>query len=485
MSDDNTQEFVMTDELRKKAGERPVFNILYVGDKDSYLSPFRGESMLRTFSEVYQTQAHISYMTATPSYLSKIKLSQLENINILWIDNVSDFHAAQKLNEIQSALLEEIRPGWREEVQALQSDGDEDGAVELIRNINKERESKLKIIYSIDEWVWEGPIGRAHDIQTVQVMETYINMADVVVTPTQELRDAIQYYKFIADPDKPIWNIQSALNSDFFQLYRDFSRKGGSRADQLRSKPKVLIKGISMPENVQQFVVDNYKKMDITVCSVGEVNDHLMGLMQNGKVNHIYHWANPFVNRTNINATYSIERDGSYDFVIHTKPDNLVGDLYEVTTGDEDILFAIASGALPICGIDHLGYDENSTNLAVTAGLTFGKDTNPKKIRQMIEAHMVPVTFNEKFNRCRSIVENRLAASPLIGSRYFSLMLSDELRQARNVLADESKVKEESFQEEQAARQSVSEATKTASVDTQSDDDDKVIAVDFATGEVK
>ena len=98
---------------------------------------------------------------------------------------------------------------------------------------------------------------------------------------------------------------------------------------------------------------------------------------------------------------------------------------------------------------------------------------------------MVPVTFNEKFNRCRSIVENRLAASPLIGSRYFSLMLSDELRQARNFLADESKVKEESFQEEQAARQSVSEATKTASVDTQSDDDDKVIAVDFATGEVK
>ena len=487
MSDDTTtKEFVMTDELRAKAGERPIFNILYIGDKDSYLSPFRGESMLRTFAEVYRNQANISYMTATPSYLSTIKLSELEKINVIWIDNVSDFHAAQKLNEIQGAILEEIRPGWKDELKKFQQDGDEDSAVNLIREVNKQREEKLKIIYAIDEWVWEGPIGRAHDIQTVQIIETFINMADVVVTPTQELRDAMTYYKFISDPEKSVWTIQSALNSDFFQLYRDFSRTTGSRAQQLREKPKVLVKGISVPENVQQFIVDNYKKMDITLCSVGEVNDHLMGLMQNGKVSHIYHWANPFVNRTNINATYSIERDAGYDFVIHTKPDNLVGDLYEICTGDEDILFSVAYGALPICGIDHLGYDENSNNLAVTCGLTFGKDTNPKKIRQMIEAHMVPVTFNEKFNRCRGIVENRLAASPLIGSRYFSLMLSDEMRKARAVLAEEAKAKEESIQQKgQSQKESASEVPKNASDELKSNDKDNVIEVDFTTGEVK
>ena len=486
MSDENnTQEFVMTDELRAKAGERPVFNILYIGDKDSYLSPFRGESMLRTFAEVYHNQANIKYMTATPSYLANIKLSELENINIIWLDNVSDFHAAQKLNEIQGALLEEIRPGWKDELKAYQSNGDEESAVNLIRQVNKEREEKLKIIYAIDEWVWEGPIGRAHDIQTVQIMETFINMADVLVTPTQELRDAISYYKFIADPAKPVWTIQSALNSDFFQLYRDFSRRTGSKVQQLRDKPKVLVKGIAVPENVQQFIVDNYKKMDITLCSVGEVNEHLMGLMQNGKVSHIYHWANPFVNKTNINATYAIERDAGYDFVIHTKPDNLVGDLYEVCTGDEDILFSIAYGALPICGIEHLGYDENSNNLAVTCGLTFGKDTNPKKIRQMIETHMVAVTFNEKFNRCRGIVENRLAASPLIGSRYFSLMLSDDMRKARSVLAEEAQAREEAAQQKgQVTQEKVSEAPKN-SPESSNSNDDNVIEVDFTTGEVK
>lgn len=478
MSDDTKkQEFVMTDELRAQAGEKPIFNILYIGDKDSHLSPFRGESMLRTFTEVYQSQATISYMTAPSSYLSKLKLSQLDSVNIVWLDNISNFHAAQKLNEIQAMLLEQIRPGWKEEVKSLQEDGKEDDAVELIRVINKERENKLKIVYAIDEWIWEAPIGRAHDIQTVQIMETFINMADVVVTPTQELRDAMMYYKFIADPEKPVWSIQSALTADFFQLYRNFARSNGGRAEQLRNKPKVLVKGISVPSNIQQFIVDNYKKMDITVCSVGEVNDHLMGLMQNGKVNHIYHWANPFVNKTNINATYAIERDAEYDFVIHTKPDNLVGDLYEISTGDEDILFSIAYGALPICGIDHLGYDDSSNNLAVACGLTFGKDSNPKNIRKIIETHMVAVTFNEKFNRCRAMVENRLAASPLIGYRYFSLMLSDELRQARSILSDEAKSKEEAYQK--ASEKTVPEASSTEVKD------DNVIAVDFSKGELK
>jgi len=479
MSDDNKQpEFVLTDELRVQAGERPEFNILYIGDKDSHLSPFRGEAMLRTFAEVYHSQANITYMTATSNYLSKMKLSQFDNINILWIDNISDFHAAQRLNDIQATLLEEVHPGWRDAVKSLQGDGNEDGAIALIREINKKRENKLKVIYALDEWIWEGPIGRAHDIQTVQIMETFMNMADGIVTPTQELREAVHYYKLVSDPEKPIYPISSAVNSDFFQLFRDFSRTTESRTEQLRNKPKVLVKGISIPDNIQQFIVDNYKKMEITLCSVGEVNEHLMGLMQTGKVNHIYHWANPFVNKTNINATFAIERDAQYDFVIHTKPDNLSGDLYEITAGDEDILFSVAYGALPICGVEHLGYEENSGNLSILCGLTFGKDTNPKKLRQMIETHMVPVTFNEKFNRCRSIIENRLAVSPLIGARYFSLMLSDDMRQARAAIAAENAPVSE-------APESIPDAAEIDSTSIELNDADKIIEVDFTNGDVK
>ncbi len=478
MSDEIKKEFILTDELREKAGKRPVFNILYIGDNDSHLSPFRGESMLRTFTEVYSKQADISYMTATPKYVSNMKLSQFDDINIIWIDNISDFKAAQKLTEIQSTILEEVHPGWKDEVKALQEEEKTEEAVEFIREINRKREDKLRIIYALDEWVWEGPIGRSHDIQSVQLIETYINLADRVITPTYELRDAIQHYKFIVDPNKPISVIASAINSDFFQLYRDFSRNNDARVKQLRDKPKVLIKGVSVPENIQTFIIDNYKKMDITVCSVGEVNDHLMGLMQNGKVKHIYHWANPFVNKSNINATYSIERDGGYDFVISTKPDELVGELYEITSGDEDILFAIAYGALPISGIEHLGFDENSGHLSVLCGLTFGKDTNPTKIRKMIESHTVASTFNDKFNKCRAIVENRLANSPLIGSKYFSVMLSDEMRQARTALAEEEKAKLDKAEEE--VKKPTEGSSDTSSVDNANEEN--VIKVDFTKG---
>ena len=117
--------------------------------------------------------------------------------------------------------------------------------------------------------------------------------------------------------------------------------------------------------------------------------------------------------------------------------------------------------------------------------MTFGKDTNPKKIRQMIETHMVAVTFNEKFNRCRGIVENRLAASPLIGSRYFSLMLSDDMRKARSVLAEEAQAREEAAQQKgQVTQEKVSEAPKN-SPESSNSNDDNVIEVDFTTGEVK
>ena len=185
--------------------------------------------------------------------------------------------------------------------------------------------------------------------------------------------------------------------------------------------------------------------MDITLCSVDEVNEHIMGLIARKKINHIYHWANPFVNKRNLMPTYAFERDAGFDFVIHTKPDNLKGDMYELTTGDEDILFSISYGALPICGIEHLGYDKDSQHLAISSGLTFGKDTTAKKIVKIIEKHQTPVLFNESFNKCRQKVENRISTSPFIIARYFNVMLGKELAQARTAL---SKEKQKEYEEQ-------------------------------------
>lgn len=439
------EEFILTDELRAEALKKPTFKILYIGDGDSRLSLFRGESMIRTFSSFYERQANIEYFTATSSMLGKITLDDLKNFNILWIDNISDFKAAKNLADIQDQLLETIEPNWKKKLSEFEA-GDKK-AIEFGENLNKERSKKLRIVYALDEFIWEGKVGRAYDIQTVQLMETFLSICDSVVVPTPELKEAMLYYKFVKR-SKEIYVIPSSVSVDFFPLFKNFTRRGKAELTQLRDKPKILIKGLSVPKNIENFILENYKKLDITLCSVDEVNDHIMSLVSRKKVNHIYHWANPYVNKGNLVSTYAIERDAGYDFVIHTKPDDLRGDMYEITTGDEDVLFSISYGALPITGLDHLGYDADMGNKHLgLSGETFGKDTSSKKLTKLIDKLGTPILFNEAFNKCRQEVEHRLSTSPFIISRYFNVMLGKDLAKARTMISKE-KQKQQKQQEE-------------------------------------
>jgi len=454
--------FVLTDELRKKATEKPKFNILYVGDGDTRLLPFRGEKILKTFVDFYERQADIEYYTISSKMFGEFKLDDLRNVNIIWADNVSEFKAVKNLSDLQNQVLTSIEPDWKKNLEELNKDENKDKAIEYLKELNKERSEKLRIVYSLDEFIWQGTVGRSRDVGTVQLMETFMSIADTVVVPTPELKEAIMYYKFIQDPNKDIFVVPSAVNADFFPLFKDFTKKGKAELSQLRDKPKILIKGLSIPKNVEEFIINNYKKANITICSVDEVNDHVMALIARRKINHIYHWANPYVNRRNISPTYAIERDFGFDMVIHTKPDNMKGDMYELTTGDEDILFSISYGALPICGIDHLGYEKDSNHLAMSAGVTFGKDTPAKKIAGMVNRFQTPALFNEVFNKCRQEVENRIATSPFIIARYFSVMLGRELSQARAAMSREK-------QEELAQKQKEEEIAAAKKVDEKRD----------------
>jgi len=473
------EEFVLTDELRKQALEKPVFKILYVGDGDSRLAPFRGETMLKTFSTFYERQADIQYYTVTSAKFANMNIDDLVDVNIIWMDNVSTFAAAKNLADIQGDLMEDIEPGWKDKFKEL-DEKDKEAALKYATEINKKRNDKLKIVYALDEFIWEGPIGRSHDVQTVQLMETAMNIADTIVVPNPELREAIIYFKFTQDPDKDVYVIPSSVSIDFFPLYKNFTKTGKAELSQLRDKPKVLIKGLTIPKNVEEFIVNNYKKMDITISSVDEVNDHVRGLLSRQKISHIYHWANPYVHRGNINATYAIERDTCFDFVIHTKPDTLQGNMYEITTGDEDILFSISYGALPICGVDDMGYDKESRHLAVASGVTFGKDTSSKKLAKIIEKYQTPVMFNEVFNKCRQMVENRISTSPLVIARYFAVMLGKDMSQARAAIAREKKKEIEDNEQkikEQSEKTEVKQEVKQAVVTD--DVPDNVIEADF------
>jgi hypothetical protein len=454
------EEFVLTDELREKALTKPSFKILYVGDGDSRLLPFRGETIVKQFAQFYERQANIEFFTVSSDMLGKLDLNDLRHFNIIWADNVSHFKATKNLSELQEKLFDTIEPNWQDKIKELNKESAE-AATNFINELTKKKNEKLKIIYSLDEFIWEGSVGRVRDVQTVQLMESFISMSDTLVVPTPELKEAIQYYKLL--PNKDVVVIPSSVNPEFFPLYKDFSRSRRHEASQIKEKPKVLVKGISIPQNVQEFIINNHGKMDITVCSVGEVNDHVMGLMSRKKINHIYHWANPQVNRRNILATYALERDAGFDFVIHTKPDDLSEDMYEITTGDEDVLFSISYGALPICGYDHLGYDEEDTsNLAFASGITFGKDTTAKTLTSIIEKYQTPVLFNEAFLKARQKVENRISTSPFIVGRYFTVMLGKEMSKARAALAKEEQDKLKAAEEAKKVEEVKTETETTS-----------------------
>ena len=112
----------------------------------------------------------------------------------------------------------------------------------------------IRIIYAIDEFVWEGPVGRAHDINTVKIMESFMEIADVVVVPTATLKEAIQRW-FVSDPMKQFAVIPTVANLEFFPLLKNFVRGNRSATQQILAKPKVLVKGITIPKNVQEFIV--------------------------------------------------------------------------------------------------------------------------------------------------------------------------------------------------------------------------------------
>lgn len=425
---------ILTDDLRQKASQKPVFNILHITNHDSRLSLFRGESILSSFSNFYARLATVNYMVANSGKLGTMSISDFDGTNILILDNITDYVALRNITEIHQQMLNELEPKWKETITGYGEN--HEASIKYIRQLNAKREARLKIVYQLDELVWDAPIGRSHDIQSVQIIENFMNLADSIIVPTAELRETITYYKLIFDEAKDIFVVPTSVNYDFFPLLKDFKRD----LAKTDVKPKILIKGLTIPDNIKEFILENHKKMKITLCTVGEINEHIDGLIQRQKIAHIHHWANPFVNSKNFLQTYALERDLAFDIVIHTKADKLEN-MYDLVSGDEDILFSIASGSLPICGIDHLQYEDDSTYLGKTCGITFGKDTTAHKLRELVESYMLPVRWNESFIKCRNLMDSRTASSPKVLASYFGIFLGKEMSEARQLLATETKDK--------------------------------------------
>jgi hypothetical protein len=457
----------LTKELRERAESKPNFHILMITDGESRLSTFRGESIIKEFNTFYRNHANIEFQSMNSTRAARLTKSDLEDVNIIYIDSNTDARVSHAIEDIQKEILLEIEPDYSQKLKDLikedepirqkaqeieiaindaQQKGEdvtellakaeelkkESKSEQFVIEITKKRAETLRVIYALDEFVWEAPVGRECNLATVLIVEGFMDMADTVVVPDSNLADAIVHFGYVSR-DKEIFVVPTAASQNFFPIMRDFSKKFTNMPD----KPRVLVKGITLAESVQDFVAKYHKQFDITISSVGELSDHVMALLQHKKVSHINHFANPQINVGNREIAYAIERDLGYDFVVYCEDPEIQNDFYTITSGDEDVLFAIASGSVVVSGVDHVGYDESS--LYYASGLHFNPNTTTgRDIYEIIKSNSVAVKWNQAFAKSKAVLESRISNSPTILAKYWQVFLGKELFHARQFIADEA-----------------------------------------------
>lgn len=407
---------------------RPRFDILYVSDDASRLAFTRGLRALEEFKTFYGGSgiANVSIVSMDSKRFVDIK-PDLSNYTVVWVDNVANAAFNSELTISMRALLHKLVPDFADEYAALEGDAREEFAMMA----NKYRAQNCRIVYALDEYVWEAPVGRAKNIITVKVVEDAMSMSDCVVVPNAELGDALTEIGFVT-PDKEVLVLPTFMSDTFYPVNKIFE-KSSSMASNIR-KPRILIKGTEIPMNVQKFIIDGFDKYDITVCSVGELCKTVMKLLEKRVVKNLQHWANPAVTYKNAGKTAAIERDAAFDFVILTVPTDVENDIYNITNVDNDALMAIASGAVAFAGVDDVHYGKGM-HICVETGLTFGKDTEPKRIAEMVGEWSICSNWDEAYSKQRELLKERLISSQSVQSGFFHIMIGREESEARQQAA--------------------------------------------------
>lgn len=399
------------------------FDILYVSDETSRLSFVRGTTALTEFKHFYGNIATVT-VTTMDSESFVHSMPDLSKYNVLWIDNVASRTFNQAALKCIDSYLNILVPKWRDEYAKIT---DEKKKSDFIEKLNEYRSLNIRIIYALDEFVWEAPAGRQINVITAKTIEDAMELSDEVIVPNGELAEAVKGCKFVAD-EKEVLVIPVFMSETFFPIGKIFS-KSSSYATTIR-KPKVLVKGTVIPKNVQNLIIHGVDKYDFTICSVGELDDRLIALVQDQKVKNMQHWANPFVSKTNLGKTAAMERDAAFDFVLLTVPEDIDADVYNITNCDTDALISIASGAVTIAGVDDANYSEGM-HICVATKMTFGNNTSVKDLDAMLTKWSICVHWDEAFKAQRKLLENRLVSSSSIMAGFFNAMLGRKISEGR------------------------------------------------------
>lgn len=405
------------------------FHILLVSDGTSRLSPLRGHTALEYFKNVYRNMADVTLTTMNSNGFLREE-PDLHKYNVLWIDNVTNPKFIHNVSERLSAYEDEICGGpmeIKEGVSEVELDK-ESAQRRVMRNL------RLRVIYALDEFVWHAPAGRQVNMFTVRMVEDAMIVADEVVVPTATMMATLKQVGLVP-PEKDVVVINTFVNDQLYPIHKVVSRSA-NYSTAIR-RPKILIKGTTIPKNLQDFILYKTVTKDykITVCSVGELNKDIYSKMRSvdqatePEVTTIQHWASPVVDFNNFAASMAIERDVGFDFVITCGPKDIDNDPYELSNADTDNVLAVAEGAVTIAEVKDLGFTAND-HICVASNMTFSHSATPAEIQSMIEKWRICMNWDEAYKAQRKLLTKKTIASEEIMGGFFHAMLGRSLSDA-------------------------------------------------------
>jgi hypothetical protein len=405
------------------------FHILFVSDGNSRLSPLRGAAAMDYFKNVFRTLADVTVTLMTSSGFLR-EQPDLHKYNVLWIDNVTNPKFIHDLAPMLDAYENEICGGEMEvptnsRVEDLEKEANQR---RIMRNLS------LRVIYALDEFVWDAPAGRQVNMFTARMVEDAMIIADEIVVPTADMMLILKKSNLIPE-DKDVVVINTFVNDTIFPLHRINNRS--SHYSTTIRRPKILIKGTQIPQNVQKFILmdDVTKDYKITISSVGSLSKDIYKKMQQTpdgsepEITTIKHWAVPVETFNAFAGTLAIERDVGFDFVITCVPDDLEDNPYELCNADTDNIIAVAEGAVTIAGVKGSPF-KAANHICVASNMQFSKTDTPQAIKSLIEKWKICVNWDEAYKKQRELLKQKTISSEQIMGGFFHAMLGRTLSDA-------------------------------------------------------
>lgn len=410
--------------IAEKVKLKADVDIIHVNDGDSRLFGGRFNDDFDKLCPFYSTLCTFNHVSMTSSmFINLYSKLAVSKETVLILDNVKnpgvvDIVQQMKLGSFRNSVGDTVLD------TAFDKGDNEKVASEKEKKNDAIRRVNFRVLYILDELVWDGVGGRGKSIYDVRVVEDLIQSADTIIVPTPELKCALVDIGFVP----------AARKSDIAvlpftvppKIYPVYAANQARTYSSVVSKPKILVKGAIIPENVCEFIVAKHKKYMFTICSGSELPDNLMLLLANGDIRHTVHYSSPGVNASNVMHTYLDERDARYDFVIHCSHSLN----YDLASGDIDPMLSVACGSIAYACV-RKDWFSPETHLCESTGTTFTTQTTYNQIDGMIGHACVTVNWNELYTKQRNTIESKISDKAVSMARLFAVIIGKDMVKKR------------------------------------------------------